>query len=101
MSEVLDEMWRTLNHRLDQVERDIKTFTSDSERAEYAGGITRSTLANAPLAASGKVKNGDMLFITNGRKTGEGAGLGTGVPCYYNSTTDQWLRLSDDTAVTV
>jgi hypothetical protein len=72
---------------------------SMTDRAETAGGFPQSTFANAPLLATGKVRSGDALFITDGRKPGEGSGAGTGVPAYYNQATDQWFRMSDDTAV--
>lgn len=41
---------------------------------------------------------GSIAFATNGRKHGEGAGAGTGVPCYYSH--GFWRRYSDDTQVT-
>ena len=98
---VLDTIWRELNQRIEKVESQFNQIATVTERAETAGGIKQSTLANAPLAVSGKVKNGDFLFITNGRKGAEGAGAGTGLPCYYNAATDQWFTFSGDIAVTV
>jgi len=74
---------------------------SFTDRAETSGGFPQSTLALAPLQANAAatLRSGDTLFITDGRKPGEGGGAGTGVPAYYNKATDQWLRMSDDTAV--
>lgn len=40
---------------------------------------------------------GQLAYASNGRKQGEGAGLGTGVPVYFSS--GQWRRFSDDTQV--
>ena len=40
---------------------------------------------------------GQMLYISNGRKVGEGAGSGTGVIAYYSNTS--WRVLSTDAAV--
>jgi hypothetical protein len=40
---------------------------------------------------------GTTAFATNGRKVGQGAGSGTGVPVYKDST--GWRRYSDDTIV--
>ncbi|MBZ5700246.1 MAG: DUF2793 domain-containing protein [Acidobacteriia bacterium] len=51
------------------------------------------TVANLPAAPAA----GSVAYASNGRKTGEGAGLGTGVPCYFSS--GNWRRYSDDTAV--
>lgn len=41
---------------------------------------------------------GQLEYATNGRKTGEGALAGTGVPVYYSNAA--WRRLYDDAAVT-
>lgn len=40
---------------------------------------------------------GQWAFALDGRKTGEGAAAGTGVPCYFSN--GQWRRPSDDTTV--
>jgi len=98
---MLGYVYNQLNSQLKQQGEAIRQVARTSERAETAGGMASSTLANAPLAADGGMSSGDLLFISNGRKTGEGAGAGTGVPAYYNAATDSWLRLSDDSAVLV
>lgn len=100
-NDVFDLAWRELNKRVESVEKRLQSFTATSERAETSGGMAQSALADAPLAISGAVRNGDYLFITDGRKGGEGAGAGTGVPAYYNAATDQWFTFSADAAVTV
>lgn len=38
-----------------------------------------------------------VAYATNGRKIGEGAGAGTGVPVYFSNSS--WRRFSDDTVV--
>lgn len=50
------------------------------------------TVATLPAA-----NDGEIVFASNGRKTGEGAGAGTGVPVYRDGGT--WFRYADDTAV--
>lgn len=65
----------------------------DNDRSEVTGGVNRYTVAGLPL--SGEV--GRIAFATNGRKTGEGAGAGTGVLVYDDGTA--WRRTSDDTTV--
>lgn len=42
------------------------------------------------------VQNGRVRWCSNCRKTGEGAGVGTGVLVYSNATTTNWKRVSDD-----
>ena len=102
-SDYVDYIYNLLNQQLEQTKSDLRRLTSLTERAETAGGVTSKTLADAPTVANGigGVTGGDMLFISNGRKVGQGAGAGTGIPAYYDPTTDSWRRLSDDTAVLV
>ncbi|TNC14934.1 hypothetical protein FF100_04990 [Methylobacterium terricola] len=40
---------------------------------------------------------GDIIYVSNARKVGEGAGAGTGVIAYYSN--NNWRRLSDDSPV--
>ena len=76
------------------------------ERAEIADSIPAYTLANAPLAADGGLGDGTdggyitLAWISNGRKSGEGAGLGTGILAYYNSGTNSWFGVRSEVAVT-
>ncbi|GJD63321.1 DUF2793 domain-containing protein [Methylobacterium frigidaeris] len=50
------------------------------------------TVATVPAGTAGAV-----IYVSNGRKSGEGAGAGTGVvACYSNGN---WRRLSDDSPV--
>ena len=54
--------------------------------------LERYTVANLPTGFDGRV-----AFATNGRKSGEGAGVGTGQPvCFSNG---QWRVLRDDSVV--
>jgi len=68
------------------------TETLSTEHLLYA------TVAALPAAG---VQSGAMAWATNGRKSGEGAGSGTGVLAYADtiSGATTWRRLSDDTAV--
>jgi hypothetical protein len=40
--------------------------------------------------------NGQMVFVSDGRKAAEGAGLGTGVPAYYDANAADWLNFFDN-----
>lgn len=94
----LELMWRELSRQLQRNETSL-----DNTAGETISGVAYqfplSTLAAAPLAADGLVTYA-CRFISDGRKTGEGAGLGTGVPAYYDPTTDSWRNFRDDAAVT-
>lgn len=77
------------------------TVTPDGDDAAAAaqGALTKAALeayafANLPTGYEGRT-----AFVTDGRKTGEGAGLGTGVPAYFSAAS--WRVFFDDTAVTV
>ncbi|MBK8583878.1 MAG: hypothetical protein IPL86_19320 [Flavobacteriales bacterium] len=61
-----------------------------------AGGY-RSTVAELPGTGI-PVREGHVAFATNGRKSGEGAGTGTGVPVYRDGIS--WLTYSANVAVT-
>ena len=98
MSDPLNEMWAFLNERQDAADRRQRRQTLLSEIAGVTSTFEIMTLADAPLAADGMLAY-EVRFISDGRKQGEGAGNGTGVPAYYDPAQDAWLRLSDDTAV--
>lgn len=68
-------------------------FLSCQERAETAGAVKPILFANLPVAG----EFGRLRFVTNGRKSGEGAGAGTGVLCYDDTLS--WKRTADDTTV--
>jgi hypothetical protein len=60
---------------------------------KLAGGIAivqappSYTVASLPTTGNG---NGAPAWASNGRKPGEGAGAGTGVPVFWNPTTGSW-----------
>lgn len=71
------------------------------QHGRFAGsqGIGSVTLTNANLLTD-KV-DGDEIWISDGRKTGEGAAAGTGLRAYFDTTAAAWFRHADDTAVVV
>jgi hypothetical protein len=52
----------------------------------------------ATLPATGLA--GQFAWASNGRKPGEGAGVGTGVPVFWNSATSQWFSYLSGVVVT-
>jgi len=54
---------------------------------------TYANLAALPTGAAGQV-----VYLTSGRKTGEGGGAGTGIPVYFSDAA--WRRFYDDAAAT-
>ena len=55
------------------------------------------SVASYPVASLPAGLNGALAFATNGRKTGEAAGAGTGAVVAFSN--GQWRRLSDDSIV--
>lgn len=96
-------VWDDLRKQVQTVSKKADSNSRKGERAEIADSIPAYPLASAPLAAQGGLGDGasyvTLAWISNGRKAGEGAGLGTGVLAVYQSSTDQWLRLTDYTVV--
>ena len=61
----------------------------------YTGQPGSYELANVPLRGCSP---GDLIWVLDGRKVGEGAGNGTGVPAYW-AISNEWLVYSTDTVV--
>lgn len=80
----------------------------ERNRALYAiltalqGGVTVNqslpvyTVASLPATAA----IGQLAYASNGRKSGQGAGLGTGVPVIFDAT-NLWFALWSSAIVTV
>lgn len=64
-------------------------------RSEVTGSIEEIVFANLPTPG----QPGRFFFVTDGRKTGEGGGAGTGTPAYDDGVA--FRRTSDDTTVAV
>ena len=54
-----------------------------------------TTVALLPTAGNA---TGDWVYAFNGRKPGEAAGLGTGVPCFYSA--GNWVAVTSGATVT-
>ncbi len=85
-----EEGLRRVIEALDQRLSDLET----SHRAEEAGGVESLAFAGLPVAGQA----GRVVFVTDGRKVGEGPGAGTGVLAYDDGGVS-WRRPSDDTVV--
>lgn len=101
MSEFVNRVYEMLSAEIALTNKRIDTVITLTERAETAGGMATATLAEAQAAPADTLSNGDMWFISNGRKTGEAAGAGTGLPCWYNAATGEWLKFSDNLVVSI
>lgn len=97
---VIGEAFGKVRERLRNVEANERAelaghaVTSDSSTsATTASQVPAYTFAGLPTPGT----PGRHAFVTDGRKIGEGAGLGTGVVAYDDGA--GWYRASDDSVV--
>ena len=104
MSEMVELVYSELKKQLNILDAQVDK-NKRVERAEIADSIPAYTLANAPDNSDGGLGTYTsyctLAWIKNGRKAGEGAGVGTGVLAVFQSSTNQWLRLTDYSVVVV
>ncbi len=79
---------------LQPIIRRLRVLESNT-RAEVAGGVTSVLFAALPTPG----QPGRILYVSNGRKIGEGAGTGTGTMAYDDGS--NWIHFATDTPVTV
>lgn len=105
MSQLLEAIYTELKQDIASLRQQIADTRLKTVRAETAGGVRAFTYADAPRAAQGGMSDGsqyiDLIWISNGRKSGEAAGAGTGQLCYYDQSIDDYRRVRDDTVVTI
>ena len=105
MSDMAELVYSELKAEINALKKQA-VINSQVERAEIADSIPAFTLAAAPLAADGGLGDGTnggyitLAWISNGRKSGEGAGNGTGILAFYNTSTDSWFGVRSEVAVT-
>lgn len=72
----------------------VGNYINASLRNDGSVPLTGYTVAKLPSGVEGMI-----AYATNGRKVGEGAGAGTGVPVYYSN--GHWRVYSTDATVSV
>jgi hypothetical protein len=87
---MIDELRRAFENVVDRI-RNLEA----NERSEVTGAVVALVFASLPAAGQA----GRLLFVTDGRKTGEGAAAGTGVLAYDDGV--GWRRVDDGTTVAV
>lgn len=102
--ELITLVWQELRGQLNTLNQQVESVQR-VERALIADSIPAYTLANAPSNLTGGLGNMTtyvtLAWISDGRKSGEGAGTGTGVLAVFQSSSNQWLRLTDYAVVVV
>jgi len=106
MSDMAELVYQELKAEINTLKKQVVN-NGQRERAEIADSLPAYTLANAPLAVDGGLGDGTsggyitLAWISNGRKSGEGAGNGTGILAFYNTSTNSWFGVRSEVAVTV
>ena len=75
----------------------IRALASRIHAIEVRDGGNPGMSTVAALPAPDSTRKGRLRFATNGRKVGEGAGVGTGTLVYDDGVA--WRRVGDDTTV--
>lgn len=103
-SEMVEFIYSELKSEITALQKQVNA--AKPERAEIADSIPAYLLVNAPLAVDGGLGNGSaggyitLAWISNGRKSGEGVGAGTGILAFYNSGTNSWFGVRSESVVT-
>lgn len=101
-SNILDLVWDEMQKIAKKSNTNVTQLHNATEQAQFVDGIPAYTFANLPtLGLANGTTYVTLAFVSNGRKAAEGAGLGTGQLCYWNAPTSQWLRVRDDSVITV
>jgi hypothetical protein len=83
----VDKTTKPMQSRLNELEKNINASGFSYSFATY-------TVNDLPSVTSFMV-----AFATDGRKSGESVGNGTGVPVYYDTSSSSWLTFFDNTVV--
>lgn len=106
MPSMNDAIFEDLQRQINALGVRLNDVTQKTSRAETTGGLQSFAYADRPLAATGGMETDNLsyasvIFVYNARKSGEGVGVGTGVPCYYDPAVNDWRRFEDNAVLTV
>lgn len=91
---------KTIPVQADELHIGDSASSNDSRKCTLAN-LMAGRVPSFTVAALGALTasdyTGGIAFATDGRKNGEGAGLGTGVLTYCDGSS--WLRASDDSTL--
>ena len=101
-SNIIDLVWDELNKQIEQIRSDVQSLHTTTEQAGFTDGIPAYTFVNLPTQglADGATYV-TLAWVSNGSKSGESAGAGTGVLAIYNAGTATWKRVGDYADVTI
>jgi hypothetical protein len=97
-------IWESLKDEIAQLTTRVESIAIRYERAEVSDSIPAYTFVNLPTAANGGLGDNTnyttLAWVSNGRKSGEGAGAGTGILAYWDATAAVWKGVRSEVAVT-
>lgn len=101
-TDLIDMVYTRLKKDVDTVRRRQKQTAQKSEGALFTDGLVAFAYADLPTDGLGdNVSYITIVFVSDGRKSGEGAGAGTGVVAYYDVASGNWLNIADYSQVLV
>ena len=86
MSTIIEELFNRNKKRIEENAYEIGKIKNNPV-SSFTYSFAKSTLAEAQQFTLTDVQ---FRFITNARKSGEGAGLGTGLPAFYDPSSGNW-----------
>jgi hypothetical protein len=102
--DVLDAVWDNLQAEITSVQKQVDRQSVKTEVALSSDAIPAYLFADLPTIGLADGSAGSYIslaWVTNGRKSGEGVGAGTGVLAIYNAVGNNWLRVGDYTVVAI
>jgi len=78
------------------VDDDTMDAAEALQGAAQLAALPKYAYASLPVGFNGRV-----VYCTNGRKTGEGATAGTGVPAYWSDSDSDWHVFYDDSVLAI
>ena len=96
LPDLYEMIWKDLNQQINALKQQVNTLTLRASQSQTTLGLVPLTLAKLPATNN---TGGDLYYCTDGRKSGEGAGVGTGTVVFWNAATSQWMRITDNTQV--
>lgn len=100
--DIITRIYKDLKKRVDDLEVVVRNLRKQSEASTYTKGL--QSYAYADLPTSGLGDNASyitLVFVPDGRKSGESAGNGTGVIAYWDTTASDWLNVADYSSVQI
>lgn len=85
---LLEKLFDDNKKQISKVNEEVDIIRKQNTVSGISYGFVECTLSEAQAFTT---LNFEVRFITNARKSGEGVGLGTGLPAFYDASSSSWL----------